>query len=500
MSNYSKLVNYIVKDALPSGNTAKIIRGTELDNEFSAISSAISSKLDSSGGSLINGSLSGTTTIAGNLNVSATTSITGSLSASSFNSNNAVITGGSVNATPVGNTTPSTGSFTSLVANSGTVNGSLSVTGTVNTPTVNGATTLALQTGGSTKVLVDNAGNAGLGVVPSAWGAAYRAFQTVGAGAFFSSGATGAAVSTNIFNDGTNNRYLANGAAYLYTNGDTHRWYTAPSGTAGATINFRQDMTLTQGGDLGVGTTLPACKIDTSGVIRAQGAAIAASGEGIELIYTTATPWIPSTNQGLVQAFNRGTATHTPISVSGSLIALAINGTERARITGAGQFLVGAAAIGAGRLAVQANSATEAIPYASNDTRADAATSQSFAFFRQGTQVGNISTTTTATSFNTSSDYRLKNNQQPLTGSGTFIDSLMPKTWDWSADGSKGVGFIAHEVQAVSPQSVTGEKDAVDADGKPVYQAMEYGSAEFIANIVAELQSVRKRLAALEAK
>jgi len=116
-----------------------------------------------------------------------------------------------------------------------------------------------------------------------------------------------------------------------------------------------------------------------------------------------------------------------------------------------------------------------------------------------GTTVGAISVTTTATTYSTSSDYRLKNNPQPLTGSGAFIDALRPKTWLWSVDGSVGVGFIAHEVQAVSPNSVVGEKDAVDAEGKPIMQAMEYGSAEFIANIVAELQSLRARVAALEA-
>jgi hypothetical protein len=117
-----------------------------------------------------------------------------------------------------------------------------------------------------------------------------------------------------------------------------------------------------------------------------------------------------------------------------------------------------------------------------------------------GTEVGNISVTASATAYNTSSDYRLKDKPQPLTGSGAFIDSLKPKTWAWKSDGSKGVGFIAHEVQEVSPGSVVGEKDAVDAEGNPVYQAMEYGSAEFIANIIAELQSLRARVAQLEAK
>jgi hypothetical protein len=111
---------------------------------------------------------------------------------------------------------------------------------------------------------------------------------------------------------------------------------------------------------------------------------------------------------------------------------------------------------------------------------------------RSGTQVGSISTSASATAYNTSSDYRLKDNPQPLTGSGAFIDALKPKTWNWKADGSKGVGFIAHEVQEVSPGSVVGEKDGEQM------QAMEYGSAEFIANIIAELQSLRARVATLE--
>jgi hypothetical protein len=119
-------------------------------------------------------------------------------------------------------------------------------------------------------------------------------------------------------------------------------------------------------------------------------------------------------------------------------------------------------------------------------------------FYYNATSVGSISITASATAYNTSSDYRLKENAQPLTGSGAFIDALQPKTWDWKVDGSKGVGFLAHEAQAVSPSSVAGEKDAVDEEGKPVMQAMEYGSAEFIANIIAELQSLRARVAALE--
>ena len=117
-------------------------------------------------------------------------------------------------------------------------------------------------------------------------------------------------------------------------------------------------------------------------------------------------------------------------------------------------------------------------------------------FYNGASIVGSITCTTSATTYATSSDYRLKDNIQDITGSGAFIDALQPRSWNWKVDGSAGAGFIAHELQAVSPSSVVGEKDAVDADGNPEYQAVEYGSAEVIAMLVAEVKSLRARLTA----
>jgi hypothetical protein len=122
------------------------------------------------------------------------------------------------------------------------------------------------------------------------------------------------------------------------------------------------------------------------------------------------------------------------------------------------------------------------------------------AFINDNGIVGSISTNGSATTYNTSSDYRLKEITGPVVNSGSFIDALKPKVGTWKLDGSKFVGFIAHEFAEVSPLSVSGEKDAVNADGTPAYQSMQAGTPEVIANIVAELQSLRKRLAALESK
>ena len=70
MSNYSKSTNFTVKDSLPTGNPGKIVKGTEVDVEFDAISSAISSKTDSN-----NSAMTGTAT-AVNLTVSGTLTAT----------------------------------------------------------------------------------------------------------------------------------------------------------------------------------------------------------------------------------------------------------------------------------------------------------------------------------------------------------------------------------------------------------------------------------------
>ncbi len=118
------------------------------------------------------------------------------------------------------------------------------------------------------------------------------------------------------------------------------------------------------------------------------------------------------------------------------------------------------------------------------------------------TVVGSVSITASATSYNTSSDYRLKNITGPVTGEEgrNFIMSLEPEQGTWKVDGSKFVGFVAHKFKEVSPTSVHGEKDAVDENGYPIYQAMQASSPEVMANLVAHIKYLETRLAALENK
>ncbi len=87
---------------------------------------------------------------------------------------------------------------------------------------------------------------------------------------------------------------------------------------------------------------------------------------------------------------------------------------------------------------------------------------------------GSITSNGTSTAYNTSSDYRLKEDIQPMTGALAFVRKQRPVTYRWRADGSEGSGYIAHWLQEDGAgQCVTGNKDAVDADGKAVYQSID---------------------------
>ena len=78
-----------------------------------------------------------------------------------------------------------------------------------------------------------------------------------------------------------------------------------------------------------------------------------------------------------------------------------------------------------------------------------------------GTSVGEINTNGSSTSYNTSSDYRLKTDAQPMAGASARVQALNPVNFEWIVDGTRVDGFLAHEAQAVVPESVTGTKDAM---------------------------------------
>lgn len=191
-----------------------------------------------------------------------------------------------------------------------------------------------------------------------------------------------------------------------------------------------------------------------------------------------------------------GCATNTPL-------AFKTNNTERARIDASGNLLVGITAVsdtpahGVVIRDVSGTSGAVNVGHASGVVTGTAY--MNFAY--NGGGIGSITQNgTTGVLYNIMSDARLKTVKGAVSGHSERIDALLPVEYEWKADGAKARGFLAHQFQEVYPSSVTGSKDAVDDEGKPVYQAMQASTTEVIADLVAELQSLRARLAVLEAK
>jgi len=178
-----------------------------------------------------------------------------------------------------------------------------------------------------------------------------------------------------------------------------------------------------------------------------------------------------------------------------------IAGQNRLLIDTSGNVIIGGNSTIAGYVVTMYHTDTGGMAYKYNGT-----SQQNSCSFQNGNgQVGRIYTSGTATTYATSSDYRLKENVIPMTGALNKIAQLNPVTFTWKTDGTDGQGFIAHELQAVVPDCVGGEKDAVDAEGNPVYQDID--TSFLVATLTAAIKEqqtiindLKARVTALEAK
>ena len=273
-----------------------------------------------------------------------------------------------------------------------------------------------------------------------------------------------------------------------YTTGDIFYFNQANGGVYTFNISGSEQMRLTSTG-LGIGTSSPAYKLDVSRA--ASGALARFTGVNNSVsIYTDTTlgGFCDSTGQyGLFNVYSAGSAIATTIYT---------NNAERLRIDSSGNLLVGTTTAGyanSNSIALLASSGYGIVNHSSGASSG----SSYLAFGYNASPIGSISQSgTTAVLYNVTSDYRLKDVIGTVSGHGERIDALEPIDYSMKADGSKHRGFLAHKFQEVYPNSVTGTKDAVDAEGKPIIQQMDASTPEFMADLVAEIQSLRKRLAA----
>jgi len=119
-------------------------------------------------------------------------------------------------------------------------------------------------------------------------------------------------------------------------------------------------------------------------------------------------------------------------------------------------------------------------------------------FFRgAGNQVGNITGNNSTTSYNTSSDHRLKENVDYTFDATTRLKQLKPARFNFIADADTTVdGFLAHEVQSVVPEAITGTHNEVDDDGNAVMQSID--QSKLVPLLVKTIQELEARITALE--
>jgi hypothetical protein len=261
-------------------------------------------------------------------------------------------------------------------------------------------------------------------------------------------------------------------------------------------------MRINSSGNVGIGTSSPASKLNLSnGDFRITGP----GGGGSETTYGDvifAASSYPNSGAAI-----RGYNTYGD---NGGLIfqtSFGGNRTERARIDSSGSLIVGATSANfSPKFAVTSGAADNTTAQvAGNYTVFHVVNSSNTSytpmkFWNNGVAgtVGTISCTTSATTYATSSDYRLKENVQPMTGALSVVAQLKPCTYTWKTDGVSTQGFIAHELQSVVPECVVGEKDAVDADGNPVYQGID--TSFLVATLTAAIQEQQAIITALTAR
>jgi len=276
----------------------------------------------------------------------------------------------------------------------------------------------------------------------------------------------------------------------ISTQGGTPDIVFAPARTA--------RMTITNAGNVGIGNTNPE---DFGSLVDNLVIGTTSGENGMTIASGTS-------NSGRIQfADNTSSPFRGAIEYAHSSDAMLFYtaGSQRMRIDSSGRLLVNQTANTGFRFVSTALGAEGCVDCISSSTngyyalRIDMHANNNYAvLFRQGgSNVGSILTQSGATSYNTSSDYRLKESVTYDFDATTRLKQLKPCRFNFKAYADTTVdGFLAHEVQSVVPEAITGTHNEVDANGNPVYQGID--QSKLVPLLVKTIQELEARITALE--
>jgi hypothetical protein len=403
MSDYTITTDFGAKDSLPSGNAAKIIKGSEFTTEFTNIKTAVNTKADTAGDTFT-GAVTFDAAVTLNADVTFDT--------------NTMFVDVSANRVGVGTTSPDT---------------SLHVDG------------------GDVKISSDSATSNGDGK-PAIF------FSESGADEVY------AQISYHGDDESGTNNFIGIGCS-------------GAVGTTEALMKENHQMVVKASGNVGIGTSSPSAMLDVE--LGATGTIAEFRGGDSDILQIK--------NENDLMVFDTRNTT--------SGLAFQMQGAERMRIDSSGNVLVGktsGGALGTAGIELRPNNlyvtSDNSVPIYVNRKTTDGVITD---FRKDGTTVGSISVTGSATAYNTSSDERLKENITDSADAGSKVDAIQIRQFDWKADGShQDYGVIAQELINVAPEAVS------EGDTEEDMMGVDY--SKLVPMLIKEVQTLRNRVAQLE--
>lgn len=290
-----------------------------------------------------------------------------------------------------------------------------------------------------------------------------------------------------------NNGHVNIDSGYSYQWGDSHERIEQSDGKIEFFTNNGEQMTLS-GSSLGIGTAAPLRQLH-----------IHNTSANSEIAFTAGTSGASSLLFGDGQTGTDVYRGYLQYQHSNDAMLFATSATERMRLT-QNHALFGMTTNDSQGVQLYTNGAngiwakcTGTVNYWITRAGQGAGNGTIATIYSDTTSVGSITITSSSTSYNTSSDYRLKENVTDVTDGITRVKQLAPKRFNFIADADTTVdGFLAHEAATVVPEAVTGTKDQVDDDGNAVMQ--EIDQAKFVPLLTAALQEAIAKIETLETK
>jgi len=364
---------------------------------------------------------------------------------------------------------------------------------------------LTLRTNGSERMRITSSGNVGIGTASPSRNLHVLGGSGVGT-VLKLEGGSGATTYLQLSYNGATNAQ----SGYIgYDTSSNMPFFT----------NDTERMRITSGGNVGIGTASPASPIH-----------VQRSDDGT--IGTPASPiHVQRSDDGTIGTFRGTSDAQLLLKIAGgNLIYDSSNGNashvwqsntaERMRITSGGSILFGTQTMSTTHAYFDNAGSSRMVLNLGSSVTTNA---NLIAFNNPNGNVGTIATSGSSTSYNTTSDYRLKENVNPVQNALSVLTQLKPCTFNFIADAEEEVmGFIAHEVQEIVPQAVTGEKDAIriqqvevspaelDEGGNiiteavieekevPVYQGIDH--SKLVPLLVASIQELKAEIEALKSQ